>query len=433
MTTSPAPAPSTCSCPEGRSVMGQITRRAVLGGAGALGLAASFGQVFGPEAASRYAYADGGYSGDTIVVLSLRGGFDGLSAVAPVADASYVKARPTIGLPASRALQLDTTFGMHPALGPLKGLWDRGILAVVHAVGQSAPTRSHFAAMELMEKAAPGSSLRSGWIDRMIGLSPADTFSAVCAGSTSAPIAMSGPNPELTMRSIDSLTLNGTSTVADLPRWSAALAGLQDGAPVSVTNPVNATLKALASVTAVRSGGFGPANGATYPDTDLGRALKDVATLVKAGVGLRAATVDVGDWDMHSGLGRVDDGWMFRKLVELGQALGAFTTDLGAKMDDVTLVTLSEFGRRVAENGSGGLDHGNGNLSFVIGGGVAGGKVYGRWPGLSATALADGDLASTTDYRTLLAEMLEKRGKLPTTDVFPGLDSARLGLFKQRA
>jgi uncharacterized protein (DUF1501 family) len=136
---------------------------------------------------------------------------------------------------------------------------------------------------------------------------------------------------------------------------------------------------------------------------------------------------------MHSGLGSSDSGWMFRQLTELGQALAAFNQDLGAQMSDVTLVTLSEFGRRVAQNGSGGLDHGHGNVSLVMGGGVRGGQVYGRWPGLAAANLDNGDLAGTTDYRTILAEALEKRAQLSSSTVFPLLAADRLGMFAAKA
>jgi uncharacterized protein (DUF1501 family) len=193
-----------------------------------------------------------------------------------------------------------------------------------------------------------------------------------------------------------------------------------------------ATLAANRTVRRLKAAGYQPAAGARYPEGALGIALREVARLVKSGVGLRAATIDVGDWDMHVGLGTSDRGWMFDQLSRLGQALAAFATDLGDRFADVTLVTLSEFGRRVAENGSGGVDHGHGNACLVLGGGVVGGKVHGTWPGLGAGQLDEGDLAGTTDYRTILAELLEKRGKLSSAEVFPQLGRERLGMFKQR-
>jgi uncharacterized protein (DUF1501 family) len=419
-----------CGCSDNRRT--SISRRSLLAGAGALAATAGWTQTFG-SAVSQYAYAETGYTGDTVVVLSLRGGFDGLSAIAPVADPNYLKARPTIGLTAAKALQLDSTFGLHPALAPLKPLWDKGQLAAVHAVGQPNPTRSHFAAMEAMENAAPGSTVRTGWLDRLVGLTPPDPFGSVALGSASAPSAMMGPNPELAIKSIDAFALSGSTTAADLARWTPALLALQEGAPASVTGAAKSTLDSLVTLDQLRATTYTPANGAVYPSSDLGKALKDLARLIKAGKGIRAAAIDVGNWDMHVGLGKLDSGWMFSQLTDLAKSMAAFATDLGSKMSDVTVVTLSEFGRRLKENGSGGLDHGHGNLSLVLSGGVIGGKVYGTWPGLAESALVDGDLAGTTDYRKILAEILEKRAKLSSTTVFPQLETARLGMFRARA
>jgi uncharacterized protein (DUF1501 family) len=419
-----------CSCAEGRRA--GVTRRQFLGRAGAVVGAGAAVSLLGPGTGMQLAFA-ADYVGDTVVVLSLRGGFDGLSAVIPVGDPSYAKARPTIGVPASRTKQLDTMFGLHPALAPLFPLYSAGSLAFVHAVGQPTRTRSHFAAMEEMENAAPGSALRTGWIDRMIGVTgSASTFSAVHVGSGGAPKSMIGPNPELVLSDLASFKLSSPSGAVEQERWAAALKALHAEAPDAVKAPALATVAASSAAAQIATSYPTPA-AALYPDTPLAKSLKEVARLVKAKAGLRAATVDVGEWDMHSGLGASDKGWMFDQLSALSKALVAFVTDLGDRMADVTLVTLSEFGRRVGENGSGGLDHGHGNACLVLGGGVAGGKVYGRWPGLAADQLDDGDLAGTTDYRTILAEILEKRGKLSSAQVFPDLGTERLGMLKQRA
>jgi uncharacterized protein (DUF1501 family) len=420
-----------CTCAEGRRARG-LTRRGFLGRVGAVGAAGAVASMVGPGSAMQLAFA-ADYVGDTVVVLSLRGGFDGLSAVVPVGDPNYGKLRPTIGVPASRTKQLDTMFGLHPALAPLLPLYSAGSLAFVQAVGQPARTRSHFAAMEEMENAAPGSTLRSGWIDRMVGVTGApSTFSAVSVGSGGAPKSMLGPNPELVLSDLASFKLSGPGAAAEQARWATAITTLHAGAPETVKAPALATVAASAAAAQIATDYPTPAT-AVYPDTSLGKSLKEVARLVKAKVGLRVATIDVGDWDMHSGLGASDKGWMFDQLTALSKALVAFVTDLGDKMSDVTLVTLSEFGRRVAENGSGGVDHGHGNACLVLGGGVVGGKVYGTWPGLGAGQLDEGDLAGTTDYRTILAELLEKRGKLSSAEVFPQLGTERLGMFKQRA
>ncbi len=422
-----------CRGDEGRRDTGGLSRRSFLGHVGALGAAGVVTSIVGSESSLQLAFAEPGYSGDTLVLLSLRGGFDGLSAVVPIGDPAYAATRPTIGIPASRLLPLDSMFGLHPALAPLQPLYSAGLLAFVHAVGQPTRTRSHFAAMQAMENAAPGSTLRTGWIDRMVGAGgPATTFSAVAVGTGGAPASMIGPNPELVLNTVDTFTLTSPGTATEQQRWATAVGALYSTGPAELKTTALATLAAAATTSQLRSQGYSPAGGAVYPAGELGDALREVARLVKAGLGLRTATVDVGDWDMHAGLGSSDRGWMFDRLTNLGQALAAFATDLGEKFSDVTLVTLSEFGRRVVENGSGGLDHGHGNLCMMLGGGVVGGRVFGRWPGLAVDQLDDGDLAGTTDYRTILAEILEKRARLNSNEVFPGLAADRLGAVRPR-
>jgi uncharacterized protein (DUF1501 family) len=362
-------------------------------------------------------------------VLSLRGGFDGLSAVVPAGDPDYYKARPNIGVPKASLIAGDAIFGLHPALAPLAPLWQAGKLAAVQAVGQPNISRSHFAAMEELERAAPGTSLRTGWLDRMVGLFGAnDPFNAVSMGFGGTSRALSGPTPDLSLGSIDSFKLDGDS------KWTpmaAALRGLYADAPDVLAAPARAVTSALATTAAMAAAGYTPANGAVYPDTQLGKALRDVARLIKGKVGLMAACVDFGDWDMHEGLGTAVKGQqMYDHLTELAQALAAFTTDLGSTgMSGVTLLTVSEFGRRVAENGSRGADHGYGNAMLLLGGGVKGGKVYGTWPGLAPAKLLDGDLAATTDYRSVIGEILQRRcGVGSLTGVFPGAKPSSFGL-----
>lgn len=423
-----------CGCEDYARATSGISRRGVLAGAGGLGsLVAATAFASSAEAATGLTFADAGYTGDTLVVLSFRGGLDGLSAVAPVGDPAYHAARPNIAVPQSRGLPLDSRFALHPALAPLLPLYSANKLAVVHAVGQPNPTRSHFTDMDEMERAAPGSSLRTGWLDRMVGATTTPgPFAGTALGTTSAPRSHLGPAPELAVRSVDSLSLNGAWDATETTRWTTALRALHVGAPATVGAPARSTLDALSTASALRAAGYTPANGAAYPSGSLGDSLRDTARLVKAGVGLRAVTIDSGNWDMHADLGRSDSGWMYRQLTEVGRALAAFMTDLGAAADRVTLVTLSEFGRRVAENGSGGLDHGNGNVSFVLGGGVNGGVVHGTWPGVAPDQLVAGDLRATTDYRVVLGEILEKRCGLTAGTVLPGLPSTRLGLVRAR-
>jgi uncharacterized protein (DUF1501 family) len=289
--------------------------------------------------------------------------------------------------------------------------------------------------MEEMERAAAGTSVRTGWLDRMLGLSGATSpWTGVSIGGTNPTRSLAGPSPDLGITTVDGFTLAGESASVPMARTlralhqdgPAALAGVLSGPALAATDAV-ATVAGLPA--------YAPANGAVYPDTALAKALRDVARLIKANVGMRAACVDFGDWDMHEGLGTAVAGQrMHTHLAELATALAAFATDLGTDgLANVTLLTLSEFGRRVAENGSKGVDHGHGNAMLLLGGGVRGGTVYGRWPGLAPAALAAGDLAATTDYRAVLGEVLQKRcGVGSLAEVFPGVAPATLGLVAAR-
>lgn len=424
-TTPTPPTPGECGCDESRAV---LSRRTLLR---ALGLGSAMA-VASPLVDMRVAFAaDAGWSGDTVVVLFLRGGFDGLSAVAPLGDPHYATWRPGIKLTANSALQLTETFAMHPALAPLKAVWDSGDLAVVHAAGLPNPNRSHFSAMDEMERAAPGTSARTGWLDRTLGLhDTGGPFGAVQLGSSSIPFSLRGPQPELGMRSMSEFKLSGTSNQTDRDKWRTALQAMYSDAPTAVAGSANGTLSALDQVAALNAQEYTPDGGADYPSSNLGRALHDAARLVKADIGARVITVDEGDWDMHAGLGRTDGGWMFDKLTDLGEALAAFAADLGPTLDQVTLVTMSEFGRRVEENESGGVDHGWGNCMFVLGGHVVT-DVHGAWPGLAPDALTEGDLTVTTDYRAVLADVLANRTGASVDQirtVFPNYSGTGLGV-----
>jgi uncharacterized protein (DUF1501 family) len=417
-----------CGCAEQQA----LTRRRLLGRTLAAGAAGAFAGLAGEGLATNLAFAAGTHTGDTLVVLSLRGGFDGLSAVAPIGDPDYYRARPTIALPKNQVIAGDGMFGLHPALAPLLPLWQSGNLAAVHAVGQPNPTRSHFAAMEEMERAAAGTSLRTGWLDRMLGQSGATgALAGVSMGNAMPARLLAGPAADVSMASVDGFTLAGESAKRPM---AAALRSLYQGAPDLLAAPAAAADAALTATAGVRATPYVPANGAIYPATPLGAALKDVARLIKADVGLAAATVDSGDWDMHEGLGSAVQGQrMYDNLHATATALAAFAADLGTAMAGVTLVTVSEFGRRVQENASRGVDHGHGNAMLLLGGGIRGGKVYGQWPGLAPAALVDGDLAAVTDYRSVIGEILQKRCGLGALgEVFPSVAPSSFGLAAAR-
>jgi len=415
-----------CGCDEIKG----MSRRGLLGRAVAVGALAG---LTGAGLSTRLAFAAGSYTGDTLVVLSLRGGFDGLSAVAPIGDPDYYRARPTIAVPTAQVIAGDGTFGLHPALAALLPLWQGGQLAAVHAVGQPNPTRSHFAAMEEMERAAAGTALRSGWLDRMLGVTGATgPLAGVSLGSAMPARLLAGPAPAVSMRAVDDFTLAGESAKRPM---AAALRAMYADAPEQLAAPARAADAALTATGTLRAAAYTPANGVTHPATPLGAALRDVARLIKAKSGLVAAAVDSGDWDMHEGLGTAVKGQrMYDNLADLAAALAAFAADLGAEhLANVTLVTVSEFGRRVQENASRGADHGHGNAMLLMGGGVRGGTVYGTWPGLSADKLVAGDLAATTDYRAVIGEILQKRcGFGALDDVFPSVTPSSFGVATPR-
>lgn len=400
-----------------------LSRRGLLrmaAGAAALTTATTLG-------GARVAMAAGSTVADVLVVVSLRGGMDGLSLIVPHGDPALATWRPSIAVPGQQLRQVDAMFGLHPAMAPLFPLWDAGTLGAVHACGMIAANRSHFEAMEEMEEAAHGSSLRTGWIDRMVGVTGSSSaFTATGIGLGSVPASLRGPTPELVAQSLASVGVTVDPAGVPLSAWQESLAMLHDGERPSVSSSTHQGLAAARSLAGLPAA-------TVYPGGRLGTALSDVARLVKADLGLRVATVDHGNWDMHSGLGRAEpEGWMYDQVATLSAALAAFAADLGPLMSRVSVVTLSEFGRRVKQNDSGGVDHGYGNAVLVMGGGIRGGKVHGRWPGLASSALVAGDLAVTTDYRDVLAELLSVRCGVSANAVFPGLSQAPLGLARAR-
>ncbi|MGL5829584.1 MAG: DUF1501 domain-containing protein, partial [Angustibacter sp.] len=328
--------------------------------------------------------------------MSLRGGMDGLSLVPPVADPDYIAARPNIGVTSRAGLKLDETFALHPALSPLMPLWSSKQLAIVHATGMPNPDRSHFSAMAQMEVAAPGSSIRTGWIDRLVGLAEnPDSMAGTNVGGARVPQSLRGDTPSIGLKSLGNVGLRVHPRTSSISAWREAVKALHAEDSPKIATSLDGSFSFVQEI-----GGqpeVAAKSKSPYPDSDLGKGLADVARLIRMDVGVQVATVDKGEWDMHANLGAVDGGWMKDQAKDLADCLAAFAKDLGPDMSRVTLITLSEFGRRVQENGSGGVDHGYGNAAFILGGGINGGKVYGRWPGLKEADLIRGDLAVTTD------------------------------------
>lgn len=377
---------------------------------------------------------------DVLVAIFQRGGMDGLSVVVPYGEgANYYDRRPTIAIPEPTgsdraAIDLNGFFGLHPSLLPLKEVYDAGALTIVHAAGSPDPTRSHFDAMEYMEKGIPGDKATStGWINRYLQATAQQNdspFRAVGMG-TMMPASLRGPVSALTLKSISDFHLGGRddqlaniqSIIARMYRIDAPTNLLETQA-----GSVYQTMDVLKALNAV---GYTPANGAVYPESDFGMALRQVAQLIKAGVGLEVACIDIGGWDTHEYQGSVD-GEIADLLRDLGAGLAAFHTDLGDTMSNVTVVSMSEFGRRVSENASQGTDHGHGNVMFVMGG-ASTGQIYSDWPTLAPEALVDGDLQITTDYRDVLSEIITKRlGSSALDHIFPGYTPYQRNIIAER-
>lgn len=382
----------------------------------------------------RFADPHVGPRGDTLVCIFLRGGADGLSVLVPHGDENYYNLRPTINVPRPddnradvRAVDLDGFFGFHPSLGPLKELFDADALACVHATGSPDDSRSHFKAMAAMERASFGGGAYSGWLARHLATFDSGNESAVRAVAVGemVPTALSG-SPATALRSIADYSLNASAEVSDL------LEMLYDDGDDPLAKAARQTFNTLESLN-LNSAGPRVPNGRPYPETEFGMALSTVAELIENDAGVEVACIDVGGWDTHAGQG-VKEGYMANLLTEVGEGLAAFYEDMQAHMGNVTVVVMSEFGRRARENGAFGTDHGFGNMMLLLGDGLNGGQVYADWPGLAQEQLTGpGDLTITTDYRDVLGELTVNRLNNPLLDeVFPGYTVNALGLAQPR-
>jgi len=403
----------------------EITRRALLK-SGALALI-GLGSV--PKFLVRTASA-GTASGRKKILVAIfqRGAVDGLSMVVPHAEPNYYAVRPSIAIPrpqsgnAEAAFDLDGFFGFHPALRPLLPLWEARRLAVVHACGSPDTTRSHFDAQDYMESGTPGvKSTADGWLNRALKAKPDSTstaFRAVALGSA-LPRVLRGEAPSLAISNIADFDIRSGAGTLNAKRGFEALyeRGVQDLLHGTGRETFEA-VKMLKTADPLR---YQPANGAEYPRGRFGDSLRQIAQLIKADVGLEIAFADAGGWDTHAAQGNAR-GQLANRLAEFAQGLSAFDRDLGDRMADVVVLTMSEFGRTVQENGNRGTDHGHATTMLVLGGPVRGGKVVGRWPGISREQLFEGrDLEVTTDFRNLFAEVAVKHLGVPASaPLFPG-------------
>jgi len=417
-----------CGCPEFTASRRNFLRgMAAVAGAGAI--TSVNGTAF-TQASFAASPATTGVAPSILVMLSLRGGADGLSLVVPHGDPAYDLARRTIALPTSALIASDEMFGLHPGFAPILPMWAAGTLAAVHAVGLPAPNRSHFAAMEAVEDADPGSAERRGWLNRLVGLDTTDSsVEAIQVGSHLIPTALYGPEPVLAIKKIDDMYLPGRDEPAARARRVSSLNKVWK----NVDGPLGSGARAAVELSNTFENIAGtldePHNGAVYPAGDLGAALAETARLIRAEMGAEVITIDYGSWDMHAGLGTLAWGPMQKNVTELALCIAAFFQDVGTYGTSVTVVTISEFGRRVEENASKGLDHGYGNVMLLAGAGVNGGRYYGEWPGLAAGNLVDGDLAVTRDYRSVLTEVVRSRFNADASRVFPGFSPEPIGVM----
>lgn len=400
-----------------------------------VGCSAAIAAMAGGVRFTAFGSSDAEPNQDILIVVFLRGGMDGLNVVMPIAGADrgyYEAQRPDIAIPTSgttKAISLDSQFGLHPAAAPLHELYQAKKLAIVHAAGLNSDTRSHFDAMQYMELGTPGSkSATTGWLTRHLetaGNLPPEIVMPVASIGNLSPTSLAGSNENIGMNSPDDFSYNGHWRYSNWQRQS--LRDMYGNTGGWLGQAALQTLDAIDVIEFAAPKSYVPNNGAVYPNSDFGRNLQSVAQVVRMQLGLRVATVDLGGWDTHEYQGDDGQGYFADHVGELSQGLNALFTDLSNDSgrdhtQRMTIVVMSEFGRSFAQNASRGTDHGHGNALFVLGGQVNGGKVYGQWPGLGAGQLYDSrDLQITTDYRRVLSEILIRRHGNPNLGIiFPG-------------
>lgn len=372
--------------------------------------------------------------GKTLICLFQRGAADGLNMLVPHGEAAYYNLRPTIAVArpgtsgAAAAIDLDGFFGLHPSLASLKGLYDQKLLAPVTAVGSPSASRSHFDAQDFMETGTPDiKGTPDGWLNRLLAVqgtceqcTPNNPFRAVSM-TQQTPRILEGPSETVAMSTISEFTVRATGS--EEQRLEALY---RTGSADLVHGTGSEMFDAVKRLKSLNPQQYAPRNGAQYPKSQFGQRLMQIAQLIKANVGMEIAFADVGGWDTHVNQG-AGTGQLANRLTDFAQSLNALVQDLGDQMNDVVVLTMSEFGRMVKENGNRGTDHGHAGALFVLGGGIRGGKVYGKWPGLEQDQLYQGrDLALTTDFRNVFAEVASHHlGATHTEKIFPGFTGAR--------
>ena len=353
---------------------------------------------FAPSFLARTAFAAGAATrAKRLIAIFQRGAVDGLNMIVPFGDREYYRARPGIAIErpgasgtSDGALDLDGFFGFNPRLQPLKPFWDARQLAIVNACGSPDNTRSHFDAQDYMESATPGvKSTADGWLNRYLQarrVEEATPFRAV-ALTQQMPRVLQGTAPALAVNQLEQFGIRGGQAS------EMVSASFESQFAAAADRVLNATgreaFDAIRMLKSTNPASYRPERGADYPRTPFGQALRQIAQLSKADVGLEVAFADVGGWDTHVNQGSAQ-GQLAARLDDFGRGLAALVTDLGEGMQDTIVLTMSEFGRAVSENGNRGTDHGHGNAMMAIGGGIRGGRVYGKWPGLALGSATKG-------------------------------------------
>jgi uncharacterized protein (DUF1501 family) len=351
--------------------------------------------------------------GKRLVVIFQRGAADGLNIVVPYREPNYYTMRPTIAIPQNQVLDLDGFFGLHPAMASLEPLFKQRHLAIVHATGSPDGTRSHFDAQDFMESGTPGiKSTRDGWLNRALQAEDLrrhqqhTAFRAV-ALSPDVPRTLEGKIPSLAISNVQDFAVGGRGP-KPAPAATAFESMYDESSDRILHAAGDSSFEAIKMLRATDPAHYAPSPDANYPDSPFAKNMKQIAQLLKANLGVEAAFTDIGGWDTHQNQGSVD-GQLANRLRDFSDSIAAFWRDMGQNAENITLVTMSEFGRTAHQNGTGGTDHGHANAMFILGGTVKGGKVYGKWPGISEDQLNEGrDLTITTDYRQVLGEVVTK-------------------------
>ena len=365
-----------------------------------------------------------------LITIFQRGAVDGLNVVVPYGESEYYNLRSTIAIPkpnqADGAVNLDGYFGLHPSLKPFEKFWQNKQLAVIHSTGSPDNTRSHFDAQDYMESATPGiKSTRDGWLNRVLqtkAINGASPFRAV-AMTPQTPRSLMGRSPAIAMTNLGDFAIQAGAYTQSV---QGGFEGIyqQMNSKDSLGDTGKETFEAVNFLKKANPSQYKAENGALYPNNAFGRSLLQIAQLIKANVGLEIAFAEIGGWDTHFNQGG-SRGQLANLLRDFGAGIAALAVDLGQRMDDVVILTMSEFGRTAHQNGTGGTDHGHANAMLVLGNSVKGGKVYGDWGGLSNDKLYEGrDLAVTTDFRDVFGEIASKHlGDQSLDKVFPGYQS----------